>query len=128
MFPHLDASAVAELLCIAPLSATTMSRIAHGEAANVLTATTLAFAGPIVTAPAMNPRMWEAEATRANLELLEARGVEMVGPGHGETAEGELGVGRMAEPEEIAAAVRARLAAGRVDGRPPRPGDRRRHP
>ena len=63
VFPHLDASAHAELLCIAPLSATTLSRIAHGEAANVLTATALAFAGPIVAAPAMNPRMWEAEAT-----------------------------------------------------------------
>ena len=81
VFPHLDASAVAELLCIAPLSATTMSRIAHGEAANVLTATTLAFTGPIVAAPAMNPRMWEDEGTRANVELLEARGLELVGPG-----------------------------------------------
>ena len=113
VFPHLDASKVAELLCIAPLSATTMSRIAHGEAANVLTATTLAFTGPIVAAPAMNPRMWEDEATRANVKLLEERGMELIGPGTGETAEGELGAGRMAEPDEIAAALTARLAAGR---------------
>ena len=105
VFPHLDASKAAELLCIAPLTATTMARIAHGEAANVLTATALAFTGPVVAAPAMNPRMWEADATRANVGVLEARGVELVGPGTGETAEGELGVGRMAEPDEIAAAI-----------------------
>src|SRR6476646_1737870 len=96
VFPHLDASKVAELLCIAPLSATT-----------------LAFTGPIVAAPAMNPRMWEDEATRANVKLLEERGMELIGPGTGETAEGELGAGRMAEPDEIAAAITARLAAGR---------------
>jgi phosphopantothenoylcysteine decarboxylase / phosphopantothenate---cysteine ligase len=113
VFPHLDASARAELLCIAPLSATTLARIAHGEAANVLTATTLAYTGPVVAAPAMNPRMWSAPATRENLELLAARGVELVGPGEGDTAEGETGVGRMAEPEEIAAAVAARLRSGR---------------
>ena len=95
VFPHLDASSHAALLCIAPLSATTLSRIAHGEAANVLTATALAFSGPIVAAPAMNPRMWEAEATAENLRLLAARGVELVGPAHGDTAEGEVGVGRM---------------------------------
>ncbi len=113
VFPHLDASARAELLCIAPLSATTLARIAHGEAANVLTATTLAYTGPVVAAPAMNPRMWSAPATRENLELLAARAVELVGPGEGDTAEGEIGVGRMAEPEEIAAAVAARLRSGR---------------
>ncbi len=111
VFPHLDASGHAELLCIAPLSATTLSRIAHGEAANVLTATALAFSGPIVAAPAMNPRMWAAEATAANLRLLAARGVELVGPGHGDTAEGEVGVGRMSEPAEIAEVVEARLAS-----------------
>ena len=113
VFPHLDASARADLLCIAPLSATTLARIAHGEAANVLTATALAFTGPVVAAPAMNPRMWAAEATTANLELLAARGVELVGPASGDTAEGEVGVGRMAEPAEIMAAIAARLAAAR---------------
>src|SRR5690349_16401636 len=62
VFPHLEASGRARLLAIAPLSATTMARLAHGEAQNVLTATALAFAGPVVAAPAMNPRMWDAEA------------------------------------------------------------------
>ena len=111
VFPHLDASARADLLCIAPLSATTLARIAHGEAANVLTAMTLAFTGPVVAAPAMNPRMWAAEATAANLHPLAARGVELVGPATGDTAEGEVGVGRMAEPAEIMDAIAARLAA-----------------
>ena len=113
VFPHLDASAHAELLCIAPLSATTLSRISHGEAANVLTATALAFTGPVVAAPAMNPRMWDAPATVENLQLLAARGVELVGPASGDTAEGEVGVGRMAEPAEIFAAILARLQTNR---------------
>jgi phosphopantothenoylcysteine decarboxylase / phosphopantothenate---cysteine ligase len=117
VFPHLDASAHADLLCIAPLSATTLSRICHGEAANVLTATTLAFTGPVVAAPAMNPRMWDAPATAENLDLLAARGVELVGPASGDTAEGEVGVGRMAEPAEILAAIVARLQSARsLDG------------
>src|ERR671936_459998 len=106
VFPHLEASADADLLCIAPLTATTLARIARGEAANVLTATALAFTGPIVAAPAMNPRMWRADATRENLRLLARRGIETVGPALGDTAEGEVGVGRMAEPEEILAAPR----------------------
>ncbi len=118
VFPHLEASAEADLLVIAPLTATTLSRLALGDAANVLTATTLAFGGPVLAAPAMNPRMWSAEATRRNVELLTARGVDLVGPSSGDTAEGEVGVGRMAEPEEIAAAVEARLArAGELVGR-----------
>lgn len=113
VFPHLDASSRADLLCIAPLSATTLARIANGDAANVLTATALAFAGPVVAAPAMNPRMWAAAATTTNLQLLAARGVELVGPARGDTAEGEVGVGRMAEPAEIMEAIAARLATAR---------------
>jgi phosphopantothenoylcysteine decarboxylase / phosphopantothenate---cysteine ligase len=111
VFPHLEASGDAELLCIAPLTATTLARIAHGEASNVLTASALAFTGPIVAAPAMNPRMWSAAPTRTNLDLLLARGVELVGPGSGDTAEGETGEGRMAEPGEIHTVVERRLAA-----------------
>ena len=112
VFPHLEASGQAELLCIAPLTATTMARLAHGEAANVLTATALAFAGPVLAAPAMNPRMWSATATRENAETLRRRGVELVGPTHGDTAEGEIGTGRMAEPDQIAVAIGNRLEAG----------------
>jgi phosphopantothenoylcysteine decarboxylase/phosphopantothenate--cysteine ligase len=113
LFPHLDASREAELLCIAPLTATTLARIAHGEASSVLTASVLAFTGPVVAAPAMNPRMWQAPETQANLALLRERRIEMVGPERGEMAEGEVGAGRMAEPQDIATAVLRRLETGR---------------
>ena len=98
LYPHL---VEADLLVVAPLSANTLAKLAHGLADNVLTQTALAFDGPVVAAPAMNPRMWANEATQANVETLAARGIELVGPGEGETAEGEVGVGRMSEPETI---------------------------
>jgi phosphopantothenoylcysteine decarboxylase/phosphopantothenate--cysteine ligase len=96
----------ADLLVVAPCTANTLAKLAHGLADNVLTEAALAHRGPVLVAPAMNPRMWSHPATRANVEALRARGVVLVGPDEGETAEGELGVGRMAEPEEI---VRAAL-------------------
>ncbi|HET8556114.1 MAG TPA: bifunctional phosphopantothenoylcysteine decarboxylase/phosphopantothenate--cysteine ligase CoaBC [Gaiellaceae bacterium] len=91
----------ADLLVVAPCTANTLAKLAHGIADNVLTEAALAHRGPVLIAPAMNPRMWAHPATRANAETLRARGVVLVGPDEGETAEGELGVGRMAEPEEI---------------------------
>jgi phosphopantothenoylcysteine decarboxylase/phosphopantothenate--cysteine ligase len=91
----------ADLLVVAPCTANTLAKLAHGLADNVLTEAALAHRGPVVVAPAMNPRMWSHPATRANTEALRARGIVLVGPDEGETAEGELGVGRMAEPEEI---------------------------
>jgi phosphopantothenoylcysteine decarboxylase / phosphopantothenate---cysteine ligase len=98
LYPHL---VDADLLVIAPLSANTLAKLAHGLADNVLTQTALAFEGPVLVAPAMNPRMWRNQATRANVEALEARAWELAGPEEGDTAEGEVGVGRMSEPEEI---------------------------
>ena len=98
LYPHL---VDADLLVIAPLSANTLAKLAHGLADNVLTQTALAFEGPVLAAPAMNPRMWRNQATRANVEALEARAWELAGPEEGDTAEGEVGVGRMSEPEEI---------------------------
>jgi phosphopantothenoylcysteine decarboxylase / phosphopantothenate---cysteine ligase len=97
----------ADLLVVAPCTANTLAKLAHGIADNVLTEAALAHRGPVLVAPAMNPRMWSHPATRANAEALRARGVVLVGPDEGETAEGELGVGRMAEPDEI---LRAALA------------------
>src|SRR5205823_11884457 len=108
-YPHL---AHADLLVIAPLTANTLAKLAHGLADNVLTEAALAHRGPLLVAPAMNTRMWEHPATRANVEALVARGVELIGPDEGELAEGEWGVGRMAEPEEIAARVQAILGGG----------------
>jgi phosphopantothenoylcysteine decarboxylase/phosphopantothenate--cysteine ligase len=96
----------ADLLVVAPCTANTLAKLAHGLADNVLTEAALAHRGPVLVAPAMNPRMWAHPATRANAEALRARGVVLVGPDEGETAEGELGVGRMAEPDEILSAAR----------------------
>ena len=91
----------ADLLVVAPCTANTLAKLAHGLADNVLTEAALAHRGPVLVAPAMNPRMWSHPVTRANAEALQARGVVLAGPDEGETAEGELGVGRMAEPDEI---------------------------
>jgi len=95
----------ADILVVAPCTANTLAKLAHGIADNVLTEAALAHRGPVLVAPAMNPRMWAHAATRANAAALRERGVGFVGPDEGETAEGELGVGRMAEPEEIFAAA-----------------------
>jgi phosphopantothenoylcysteine decarboxylase/phosphopantothenate--cysteine ligase len=101
-YPHLER---ADLLVIAPLTANTMAKLAHGLADDVLTEAALAHAGPTLVAPAMNTRMWEHPATQANARTLRERGVELIGPEAGELAEGEVGVGRMTEPEAIAARV-----------------------
>src|SRR5690348_7378914 len=102
----------ADLLLVAPCTANTLAKLAHGLADNVLTEAALAHRGPILVAPAMNPRMWAHPATRANAETLRSRGVVLVGPDEGETAEGELGVGRMAEPDEILRAAEDALTGG----------------
>src|SRR6188472_798495 len=77
LFPHL---VEADLLVIAPLSANTLAKLAQGLADNVLTQTALAFEGPVLAAPAMNPRMWSHPATRENVETLRRRGIELIGP------------------------------------------------
>jgi phosphopantothenoylcysteine decarboxylase/phosphopantothenate--cysteine ligase len=113
-FPHLER---ADLLVVAPLTANTMAKLALGLADNLVTQAALSHVGPRLAAPAMNPRMWANEATRANAALLAARGWELVGPAEGDTAEGEQGVGRMAEPAEIFARVAALLGGGSLAGR-----------
>ena len=107
LYPHL---VEADLLTIAPLSANTLAKLAHGLADSVLTQTALAFDGPVLVAPAMNPRMWANRATRANVARLRGRGVVLVGPDEGELAEGEWGFGRMSEPEQIFERIEAVLA------------------
>src|SRR5436853_1186487 len=88
----------ADLLVVAPCTANTLAKLAHGLADNVLTEAALAHRGPTLVAPAMNPRMWSHAATQENAASLLARGVELIGPDEGEMAEGEWGVGRMSEP------------------------------
>jgi phosphopantothenoylcysteine decarboxylase/phosphopantothenate--cysteine ligase len=114
LYPHLTRG---DLLVVAPCTANTLAKLARGLADNLLTEAALAHRGPVVVAPAMNPRMWAHPATRANAALLHERGVELIGPDEGETAEGEWGVGRMAEPDEIAALVDRLLAPGGLAGK-----------
>ena len=115
LYPHL---ADADLLVIAPLSANTMAKLVHGEADTVLAQTVLAFRGPVLVAPAMNVRMWEHPATQANAAQLRERDVELIGPEEGELAEGETGVGRMTEPEDIFARCQVLLGeAGALRGK-----------
>src|SRR5947199_7338156 len=115
VYPHLTR---ADLLVVAPCTANSLAKLAHGIADNVLTEAALAHHAPVLVAPAMNPRMWSHPATRANAETLRSRGVVLVGPDEGETAEGELGVGRMAEPEEIVREAEKLLAGtGPLAGR-----------
>jgi phosphopantothenoylcysteine decarboxylase / phosphopantothenate---cysteine ligase len=114
LYPHLTR---ADLLVVAPCTANTLAKLAHGIADNVLTEAALAHRGPVLVAPAMNPRMWASPATRANADTLRARGVELVGPDEGELAEGEWGVGRLADPALIHERAEQLLAPGSLAGR-----------
>jgi phosphopantothenoylcysteine decarboxylase / phosphopantothenate---cysteine ligase len=107
-YPHLTQ---ADLLVVAPLTAHTLAKFAHGLADDVLSEAALAHSGPLLVAPAMNDRMWAHPATQANVELLRGRGVEFAGPVEGELAEGGEGMGRMAEPEDIFARCQELLGA-----------------
>jgi len=118
-YPHLDAARAAAVFCVAPCTANTLAKLAHGLADNVVTQSALSTPAPLVVAPAMNVRMWEHPATAANVALLRERGALVVGPEEGELAEGEWGMGRMSEPGAIAACVLAlmRPATGPLAGR-----------
>ena len=116
---HLELVRRCDALCVAPASANTIAKLAHGMADNLLTSAALACTARLVVAPAMNNHMYEHSATRANLELLRARGALIVEPETGRLASrGEWGVGRLAEPAAILAAVEATLdvAGGPLDG------------
>jgi phosphopantothenoylcysteine decarboxylase / phosphopantothenate---cysteine ligase len=110
---HLELVTRADALCVAPASANTIAKLAHGLADNLLTSAALAGNAALVIAPAMNNRMYEHPATQRNLELLAERGARIVAPGTGSLASrGEWGVGRLAEPADILEAVEATLAVG----------------
>jgi phosphopantothenoylcysteine decarboxylase/phosphopantothenate--cysteine ligase len=110
---HLELATRADVLCVAPASANTIAKLAHGLADNLLTSSALAAGAPLVLAPAMNNRMYEHPATQRNLELLSERGARIVAPGAGSLAShGEWGVGRLAEPAEILEALESALAVG----------------
>jgi phosphopantothenoylcysteine decarboxylase / phosphopantothenate---cysteine ligase len=108
---HLALVERADVYLIAPATANTLAKLAHGHADNLVTTAALAAACPVAVAPAMNNRMYLHSAVQANLELLAARGVTVIAPGEGELAShGEHGRGRLAEPAELLAACEALLA------------------
>jgi phosphopantothenoylcysteine decarboxylase/phosphopantothenate--cysteine ligase len=114
---HLALVERAELYLIAPATANTLAKLAHGHADNLLTTAALAAACPVAVAPAMNNRMYLNPAIRANLQVLRDRGVAVIGPGTGELAShGEQGIGRLAEPSELLDACEALLSAPTLAG------------
>ena len=113
---HIELARWASVIVIAPATAATLARLAHGLADDLLGTLVLASEAPLVLAPAMNAVMWANPATRANVDLLRGRGARILGPDSGEQACGEVGEGRMLEPAQIVAALataQAPLLAGR---------------
>ena len=102
---HIELARWADLVLIAPATAEFMARITAGAASDLLTTLCLATKAPIVIAPAMNHVMWSNPAVQANRELLEERGVRLLGPEDGDQACGETGVGRMMQPDDIVTAI-----------------------
>lgn len=100
-FGHLEPGQTAQVMVIAPASASLLARLAQGDACDMLSCQALAFDGPLVIAPAMNPRMWHNPATQANVEVLRARGARLVAPAVGSTACGDEGQGRLADLRDI---------------------------
>ncbi len=98
---HIELARWAQGILIAPLSANTLAKLAHGMADDLLTCLCLATTAPIWVAPAMNQQMWHHQATQSNIRILQERGVGILGPGFGEQACKEVGLGRMLEPQEL---------------------------
>lgn len=107
---HIALARRADIVIVAPCSATAMAKIAHGFADDMVTLTVLATKAPVLIAPAMDNQMWESAATRANLDTLRLRGVRLVGPASGRLASGYVGPGRMVEPETVVGAAIVELA------------------
>lgn len=110
---HIRLARLPDLVVVAPASANMLARMAHGLADDLATTLLLATDRPVLVAPAMNWAMWAHPATRANMATLAARGIRSIGPNDGAMAEAESGPGRLAEPEEILAAIAAILAGPR---------------
>lgn len=116
--PHVELARWAEAILVAPMSADSMARYASGRSCDLLSATLLCATCPVSVAPAMHPSMWAAPASQSNARQLFKRGVRFVGPVDGEVASGEVGLGRMEEPEGIVRAVERSLSEpGPLQGR-----------
>src|SRR5437870_4009036 len=107
---HITVAREADLLLVAPATANIIAKFAHGIADDFLSTLYLSNTNPVLIAPAMNVEMWNHPATQANIAALRARGVELVDPDSGYQACGEVGVGRLAEPEEIVKRALALMA------------------
>jgi len=114
---HIELARWADAIVIAPASADTLARLAQGRADDLLATLCLASQAPLWVAPAMNQQMWAHQATQANLALLTARGVRVIGPASGEQACGDVGFGRMSEPAEIIQQLLAPVVSGLLAGR-----------
>lgn len=112
---HVELARRADVMLIAPATASTMARLAQGLADDFVSLTALATRAPVLVAPAMDAQMWEHAATQANQALLQARGVQFLGPAAGRLASGRLGAGRLVEPADIVEHVKARLGRERGD-------------
>ncbi len=116
---HIDWARAADVLVVAPATANTLSRLAHGIGDDMLTTIAIAYGGPVVVAPAMNPTMYASDGVRASLKVLRGRGVEVVEPTEGDVACGENGQGKLAPITKIAeaatvVATQKQLLAGKV--------------
>jgi phosphopantothenoylcysteine decarboxylase/phosphopantothenate--cysteine ligase len=112
--PHVGLGTDADLVVIAPATANTLAKLSQGLADNLLTVVTLAARCPVLVAPAMDAGMWEHPATQANVVILRARNVVVVGPEHGRMASGLVGLGRMTEPGDILGHIRLALGCNGV--------------
>jgi len=114
---HITAASWADAICVAPATAHVLGRLALGLADDFLTATALAFQGPLLLAPAMHAAMWRHPAVRQRAEDLRSRGAWFVGPVEGALASGEIGMGRMAEVPDIVSTVERALSPRELSGR-----------
>ncbi len=114
--PHTVLAAWADVIVVAPATASTISKISVGESSNALTATVLASTAQVVIAPAMHTEMWEHPATQDNISKLASWGYHIVGPDVGPLAGGDEGIGRLSDPDLIVAAVDDVLADGDLSG------------
>ena len=111
-YTHLGLSEGAAAMVVAPCSAQTLARLAHGFADDVLSCAALSLAAPLLVAPAMNVRMWNHAAVQANVAALKQRGATVIEPGTGELACGDVGAGRLADLADVVRAVEKQIAQG----------------
>ncbi len=114
--PHTDLARWADLVVVAPATASTIARVANGLSDDLVSATLLAYTGPALVAPAMHTEMWEHPSTQRNIDTLRADGYHVIGPESGALAGGDAGTGRVAEPDDILEAIE-RLLAPSADAR-----------